>query len=251
LEGIEGPSDTVAGLGYLPATTQITGDKRVQRVSGVELATNAPFEGYEIHSGRTLASGLAPLLRFADGTSDGAISDLLDLTAISKGKLSLQFQPVDVHELLLYAINIAQSQGGERALQIVELLKAESHYVLSDPTRLQQVFWNLISNAVKFSPEGGSILVTTRNENDRLVVEVSDSGMGMEPDTINRIFDPFEQGNSEITNHFGGLGLGLSIAKGFVELLGGSIRAQSEGTGQGATFSVTLKSLADPLGDSL
>jgi len=73
-EGIEGPSDTVAGLGYLPATTQITGDKRVQRVSGVELATNAPFEGYEIHSGRTLASGLAPLLRFADGTSDGAIS---------------------------------------------------------------------------------------------------------------------------------------------------------------------------------
>ena len=186
------------------------------------------------------------------------ISDLLDLTAISKGKLSLEFQPVDVHELLMYALNIAQSQSLEKKLRISEQLHAECNYVLSDPTRLQQVFWNLISNAVKFTPSGGSIEVTTRNEpglngsnghaaSERLVVEIRDSGLGMDSELVQKIFDPFEQGNVEITSQFGGLGLGLSIAKGFVELLGGSIHAESQGPGKGSVFSVTLEALKDPL----
>ena len=179
------------------------------------------------------------------------ISDLLDLTSISKGKLSLQSQPVDIHELLIYAINIVQSQTGEKNLQITEQLYAIDPYVRSDPTRLQQVFWNLISNAVKFTPDGGSLIISSRNEHDCIVVDILDSGFGIDPAVIEKIFDPFEQGNPEITALFGGLGLGLSIAKGFVELLGGTISARSEGSGRGSTFTVTLKTLKDPLAAGL
>jgi PAS domain S-box-containing protein len=186
------------------------------------------------------------------------ISDLLDLTAISKGKLSLEYQPVNVHELLDYALHTAEPLSLEKKIRISEELSADSHYVLSDGTRLQQVFWNLINNAIKFTPNGGSIGISTRNEasegesaGKRIVIEVRDSGMGMEAKLIERIFEPFEQGSMDVTNHFGGLGLGLSIARGFVELLGGTIHAHSEGEGQGSVFSVKLKAMRDPFAQDI
>jgi signal transduction histidine kinase len=180
------------------------------------------------------------------------ISDLLDISAISKGKLALEFQPVDVHELLIYSMNIAQAQSGDKRLQISEWLLAENKYVLSDPTRLQQVFWNLISNAIKFTPDGGTITVSTSNDHpDSITVQVSDSGIGMDSDLIQKIFEPFEQGRAEITDQFGGLGLGLAIAKAFVERLGGQIHAHSQGPGKGSVFSVTMKVLSDPLSSGL
>ena len=94
-------------------------------------------------------------------------------------------------------------------------------------------------------------MVRTLNERETITVEITDTGMGMDEAIIQRIFEPFEQGNSDVTNEFGGLGLGLAIAKGFIELLGGTIRAESDGKGKGATFSVTLKTLEDPLAAGL
>jgi signal transduction histidine kinase len=111
---------------------------------------------------------------------------------------------------------------------------------MGDTTRLQQVFWNLLKNASKFTPEGGSIRVESRNEPGNLIVDLTDSGIGFEPNAINRIFEAFTQASEEVTRAFGGLGLGLAIAKATVEAHGGTLQATSEGPGRGATFCVQL-----------
>jgi signal transduction histidine kinase len=106
--------------------------------------------------------------------------------------------------------------------------------------RLQQVFWNLLKNASKFTPEGGQIHVASRSENGRMIVTVRDSGMGFEGDAASRIFDPFVQASQTVTRQYGGLGLGLAISKAAVESHGGIIRAESPGSGKGATFIVEI-----------
>jgi CheY-like chemotaxis protein len=110
----------------------------------------------------------------------------------------------------------------------------------ADPARLQQVLWNLLRNAGKFTPAGGCVSIRTRNEDARLVVEVADTGQGIAADVLPRVFEPFEQGTDEVTRRHGGMGLGLAIAKAVVDLHGGAIRAASEGEGKGATFTVAL-----------
>jgi CheY-like chemotaxis protein len=128
-------------------------------------------------------------------------------------------------------------------------LTAGEHHVNADPARLQQVFWNLIKNAVKFTPSGGLITIRTRNEDDghmresRLVVELSDTGIGIEPEVLPTIFDPFQQGETTITRKYGGLGLGLAICRGIVEAHGGSLVVESPGKDMGATFRLMLKAL--------
>ena len=120
-------------------------------------------------------------------------------------------------------------------------LEASCDEVNADPARLQQVFWNLLRNAVKFTPEGGDIIVTTSNDpRRRLQVAVCDTGLGIAPSVLARIFDPFEQGDPKVTQQFGGLGMGLAIAKAVVDIHGGTIEADSRGSGTGATFTVTL-----------
>jgi CheY-like chemotaxis protein len=114
------------------------------------------------------------------------------------------------------------------------------HYVHGDAARLQQVFWNLIKNAVKFTPNGGCVGVKVRRQDGRAIVQVTDSGAGIEPQALDRIFNAFEQGNGAQIRQSGGLGLGLAITKGLVELHGGNITARSDGPGTGATFAVTL-----------
>jgi CheY-like chemotaxis protein len=178
------------------------------------------------------------------------IDDLLDVMRIVRGKMPLHWEVADGHGIIEQAIQVCRSEVLGKPLRLDSDLAAARRHVNADPARLQQVIWNLIKNAVKFTPEGGSIAVRTRNEaadgEDRLVVEVCDTGIGIEPGVLPTIFDPFQQGETTITRKFGGLGLGLAICKGIVEAHGGTIVAESGGPGRGTTFRVALKALPEP-----
>jgi len=172
------------------------------------------------------------------------IDDLLDLTRIARGKLKLDLQTADAHALVRSACEIC-NQGEEVKLTID--LSATRHHVRGDPARLQQVFWNLLNNAYKFTPAGGRITVTSRNTPDgKLRVEVTDTGVGIDPELLPRIFAAFEQGHTE-ARRFGGLGLGLAISKALVDAQGGRLAARSDGPGTGATFVVELPTVRAPV----
>src|SRR5437870_1308780 len=169
------------------------------------------------------------------------IDDLLDLTRISRGKLQLQLRPADAHELLGDALEIVRNDIEDRHLKLSLFLDAARHEVHVDPPRLQQVFWNVFRNACKFTPEGGTISARSYNPRpNSLVIEISDSGVGIAPESLEKIFDAFEQVDSRRE----GLGLGLAIGKATIEMHGGTIRASSEGLGKGATFVIELPVLA-------
>jgi signal transduction histidine kinase/CheY-like chemotaxis protein len=175
------------------------------------------------------------------------IDDLLDVTRISKGKLQLSLETVSVHEILQRSYEICREDIGAKDLKIEFRLRAERAYVEGDSARLQQVFWNLIKNSVKFTPEKGRIVIETFNPSpDAIEIRTTDTGIGIEGDKMQTIFNAFEQGQSSITRRFGGLGLGLAISKAMVSAHGGIIRAESHGRDRGATFTVTLKTVAAP-----
>jgi signal transduction histidine kinase/ActR/RegA family two-component response regulator len=175
------------------------------------------------------------------------IDDLLDITRISKGKLQLSFEITSVHETLLRAYEICRQDILQKNLKFEFRLRAAHEHVNGDPARLQQVFWNLIKNAVKFTPDGGRIVVETANPtDDHIEIRTIDSGIGIEPGKLAKIFNAFEQGQSSITRKFGGLGLGLAISKAMVRAHGGTISVESDGLNQGATFSVTLNTVPTP-----
>lgn len=169
------------------------------------------------------------------------IDDLLDLTRIAKGKLQLSFDLIDVHALLRNVLEICDAGVREKNLHIDVALEAGKHWVRGDSARLQQVFWNLVKNAIKFTPDGGRIDIRSRvDDSNRIALEITDTGIGIQAEALGKIFDAFEQASRDITRLFGGLGLGLSISKALVEAHGGDIHARSEGDGRGATFSVVL-----------
>ena len=175
------------------------------------------------------------------------IDDLLDVMRIIRGKMPLHWQVADAHALILQATEICRGDAAEKGLALEPRLHAERHHVQADPARLQQVFWNLIKNAVKFTPPGGKVAIRTRGDGDGLlVVEVSDTGIGIEPDVLPRIFDPFRQAETSIIRRFGGLGLGLAIGRGIVEAHGGTIAARSPGKGLGTTFTIGLATVPCP-----
>ena len=175
------------------------------------------------------------------------IDDLLDVTRISKGKLQLTLETASVHEILQRSYEICREEIAAKDLKIEFRLRAERAYVEGDPARLQQVFWNLIKNSVKFTPAKGRIVIETLNPTpDKVEIRTSDSGIGIESDQMERIFNAFEQGQSSITRRFGGLGLGLAISKAMVNAHGGTIKAESTGKNRGATFIVTLATVAAP-----
>ena len=162
------------------------------------------------------------------------IDDLLDLTRISKGKVQLSFEVVDAHTLLRNALEICHSEIEQKQLALCTEFGANSVFLRADPARLQQIFWNLIKNAVKFTPNGGKLSIRTANNgNGELQIEVEDSGCGIERQTLPRIFHAFEQGGR---SQLGGLGLGLAISKALVEAHQGSITAESNGNGCGSKF---------------
>jgi PAS domain S-box-containing protein len=177
------------------------------------------------------------------------IDDLLDLTRISRGKLELMRTSVDAHQVVAHALSICQTPESREKRLIIETDFTASHVtVFAESTRLEQIFWNLISNAIKFTPPHGTIRVATRNsDNDHLEITVSDNGAGIDPDTIPRLFSAFEQGDRNVTRRFGGLGLGLAICKALTQLHHGTITATSPGKGHGATFTVTLPLTADQI----
>jgi CheY-like chemotaxis protein len=152
-----------------------------------------------------------------------------------------------VHNVLQRALEICREEISQKALEIELNLNAHDHFVQGDPARLQQVFWNLIKNSVKFTDEGGRISLATSNpQPGQIEIDVSDTGIGIEPDKVSKIFTAFEQGQSSITRKFGGLGLGLAISKAMVLAHGGIISASSPGPNRGATFSVRLGTIAEP-----
>jgi CheY-like chemotaxis protein len=165
------------------------------------------------------------------------IDDLLDLTRISKGKVQLSLEEVDAHMLLRNAVEICQADIDHKNLFLETALMAERVCLEADPARLQQIFWNLIKNAVKFTPAGGRLAIRTANNDGQLLVEVSDSGMGIDAETLPKIFNAFEQGER---TRLGGLGLGLAISKALVETHHGKLTAESAGRNQGATFTATF-----------
>jgi PAS domain S-box-containing protein len=169
------------------------------------------------------------------------IDDLLDLTRIAKGMLSFTPEDTDVHELLRFLVGMCQSEFRAKELTLSMRLKAERHCVHTDAGRLQQILWNIMTNAAKFNESGGIIsIVTSNDESQNLTIAVSDSGIGMTPQTVSRLFTPFEQGEQAIGRRYGGLGLGMAISSALAELLGGRLSAWSEGPGKGSVFTVVF-----------
>jgi signal transduction histidine kinase/CheY-like chemotaxis protein len=174
------------------------------------------------------------------------IDDLLDLTRITRGKIELHLEVIDVHSLLRNSLEIARDNILEKHLDLVVNFGADRHHVWGDAIRLQQVFWNLLNNAVKFSKKNGRITMRTANKNGRFLFKITDTGVGIEPEQQDRIFYAFEQGERVISRKFGGLGLGLTISKRLLELQGGTISVYSEGLNRGASFNLSLATVDNP-----
>ncbi len=176
------------------------------------------------------------------------IDDLLDVTRISKGKLQLSFEVVCVHQILQRAYEICREEITQKELEAQFCLNAEYSHVEGDPARLQQVFWNLIKNSVKFTPAKGRIMIESLNPSpNEIEIRITDTGIGIEQEKIDKVFIAFEQGQTSITRRFGGLGLGLAISKAMVDAHKGKIRVTSNGKEQGSTFIVTLQTVTTPV----
>src|SRR5919202_381400 len=172
------------------------------------------------------------------------IEDLLDISRILQGKLSLNSTPINLKTALKAAIETVSLAAEAKNIQIQTQLEPNVGDVLGDATRLQQVVWNLLTNAIKFTPTGGRIEVELKTIDSSAQIQVRDTGKGIKPEFIPYVFDTFRQADSSITRTFGGLGLGLAIVRHVVELHGGTVKAESCGEEQGATFTVTLPLLA-------
>jgi PAS domain S-box-containing protein len=168
------------------------------------------------------------------------IDDLLDVSRIITGQLRLDVDVVDVNRVVSAAIDVVRPAAEAKGVALQLLLDPDAGVIKGDAGRLQQVFWNLLTNAVKFTPKGGRVHVTLRRENSAVHVEVGDTGKGISPEFISRVFERFTQEESSNSRRSGGLGLGLAIVKQLVELHGGSVSAHSDGEGAGSCFVVRI-----------
>ncbi len=171
------------------------------------------------------------------------IDDLLDVTRINSGKLSLRRQLVDIHRIFMDALaSVQPDQIGKNITLIVDW-SAQKNEVNGDPLRLRQIFWNILRNAVKFTPQDGSVRVNASNADSHVIIKVTDTGIGIKPEEMSRLFNPFVQGDhagKSGSQVYGGLGLGLAIAKNLADMHAGAINAESEGTNKGSTFTIEL-----------
>jgi signal transduction histidine kinase len=173
------------------------------------------------------------------------IDDLLDLTKITHGKMSVDIKPVELQGIVDDALNTVRTEMAQKQILLKIDLGGRRWRVAADPVRLQQVFWNVLKNAVKFTPREGTVSVAARRDEgtDTIAISVTDSGIGLSAAEIERIYDAFAQGDHATpggAHRFGGLGLGLTISKSLIELHGGRLIARSEGMGKGATFVIEL-----------
>jgi PAS domain S-box-containing protein len=174
------------------------------------------------------------------------IDDLLDLTRVANGKLRLSLETVDVQDVIDGVLELFRSEIQVKQQDVHVEKRAANHYVLADRARLQQMLWNLIRNAAKFTPDGGHIYVRTRDARMHLEISIEDTGIGIAPEQISKLFNAFEQGSQNMTQQFGGLGLGLAITRALTDAHGGTVSAASPGPHCGATFTITLPTVAAP-----
>ena len=168
------------------------------------------------------------------------VNDLLDMTRLGRGKVVLHPEVVDALGAIHHAVQSVQKEIEQKELDLTLSLRARNPYIWGDPDRIQQVLVNLLQNAVKFTPREGSVTVRCTNDGPSVRIEVKDTGVGIDPEVLPRLFSPFEQGERTVTRKFGGLGLGLSIAKSLVDMHKGTLTAASDGSGKGASFVLTL-----------
>jgi signal transduction histidine kinase len=175
------------------------------------------------------------------------IDDLLDLTRITSDKMQLQLEPLDAHRAISNVVEICRPELSGERLQLSLALKAEDHYVAADAPKFQQIIWNLLKNAIKFTGENGTITISSSNDIPQgLTIRVSDNGLGIEPEAMERIFNRFEQADRSFQRRFGGLGLGLTISRSLAEAHGGTLVAESAGPGRGASFLFIMKTVPAP-----
>src|SRR5688572_8820412 len=174
------------------------------------------------------------------------VNDLVDMSRMTTGKLQVQLEPLPLVPMLEAAIESVRPGARAKNLSIQTSWHVRDANVLADATRLQQILWNLLSNAIKFTPEGGRISVTAARTDTRIRLEVSDTGIGINPAFLPHVFDRFRQADSATTRRYGGLGLGLAIVHDLVRLHGGEVEVRSAGVDQGATFVVMLRASDEP-----
>lgn len=168
------------------------------------------------------------------------INDLLDVSRIAAGKLSLDSWEISPIQIITSDIELISSAAAEKQIEIIQDLDPTVTTVFADPARLHQILWNLLGNALKFTPRGGKIWITLRRTDGLAEFIVRDNGMGIVPEFLNHIFERFSQADSSSTRSYGGLGLGLAISSSLVKMMGGMIKAESQGKGMGATFTFQL-----------
>jgi signal transduction histidine kinase/ActR/RegA family two-component response regulator len=193
---------------------------------------------------KVLAQGLDAIDRNARVQAQ-LIDDLLDVSRIVSGKLNLDVRPLDICAVTRAAINVVQPAAHAKGIMLDYWAQPGLGAISADSARLQQIIWNLLSNAVKFTPHDGKISVRVERDDPNAKVTVSDTGQGIEREFLPRVFDRFRQADSSTTRSFGGLGLGLAIVRHLVELHGGTVSADSDGVGKGATFSASFPLLSD------
>lgn len=189
---------------------------------------------------------LLPMIRRNVAIESRLIDDLLDVTTIAAGKVRLRQAPLDMHELLERIVGMVQTGLDEKGQRLSVARESRRPWVLGDEARLHQVVWNLLRNAIKFTPREGTITLRTVEDAHGFVLQCSDTGVGIAPEALSRIFGAFEQAGSEDVPAASGLGLGLAIADGLVRAHGGTLTAESEGRGCGACFTLRLPSVAQP-----
>jgi CheY-like chemotaxis protein len=190
-----------------------------------------------------LAKGLEVIERNARAQTQ-IIDDLLDMSRIVSGKVRLDVQRVDLAAVARLAVDTVRPGADAKGVRLQVVLDPLAGPINGDPNRLQQVLWNILTNAVKFTPRGGRVQVLLERVNSHLELSVIDTGQGISPEFLPHVFDRFSQADASNTRRHAGLGLGLAIVKQLVELHGGSVRAKSAGPGQGATFSIELPLLS-------
>jgi signal transduction histidine kinase len=224
------------------------------RAKDVFLATLS----HELRTPLTPVLGWVNLLR-SGGTNDAAmlsqgldaiqrnaqlqarlVDDLLDISRVVSGKLRIEREPVNLSNIVESAAETARADAASRAVELFVEMPARPVVVQGAPLRLQQIVWNLLANAVKFTPKGGRVSARVRAEGGEAFVEVMDTGIGIAPEFLPHVFDRFRQADGSTTRQYGGLGLGLAIVRALAELHGGWVRAESEGLGRGSRFTLGL-----------
>jgi PAS domain S-box-containing protein len=264
--------------GFSKVTRDVTEQVRTREMEAAKIAAekaNQAKDDFLAALSHELRTPLTPALAAADYLADHAdempsdlneevdtiqrnvqlqarlIDDLLDLTRVVRGKLELHFDRVDAHALVRDALGIAQADIISKKLRVSTAFNAKKRDIWADPVRIQQVFWNLINNAVKFTAPGGKIDIRTSNDDrDHFEFEITDNGIGIDAAKLDLLFKPFEQGGADVTRRFGGLGLGLAISKHLVDLHEGEISVHSRGRSCGATFKLKFAVMAKKVGAS-